>query len=363
MAEHKIRLGIIGANVHLGWAPRSHLVVVSSSPDFELAAVCTTRKETAEESARKFGARLAFHDYREMVARPDIDAVTVAVRVPSHYEPTMAALAAGKHVYTEWPLGQTTAQAVELADKARAMGVQTMVGLQSRASAGIMYMKELVEEGYVGEPVSCHMCLFRAGVLERPSHRTWQRDVSLGANTLTIAAGHSIDAMRFVLGEFDRVSAVISTQVKEWMDIRTREMLPVTSPDNVLINARMASGVVASIHVASIPYAGGGFRMELYGTEGTVVAVCDDSPQLQEVRLEGTRKGKRLEPLDVPARFIEVPEGTPLGEPFNVAQMYQRFARAIRSGRGSEPNFATAVELHRLIDKIRESADRGSALT
>ena len=98
MASEKIRLGIIGANVHLGWAPRSHLPAIVASPEFELTAVCTTRRESAEESARLFGARLAFDDYRDLLAHPEIDAVAVVLRVPSHYEPTMAALQAGKHV-------------------------------------------------------------------------------------------------------------------------------------------------------------------------------------------------------------------------------------------------------------------------
>ena len=361
MAANKIRLGIIGANVHRGWAPRSHLAAVAASAEFELTAVCTTRQETADESARKFGARLAFHDYRDLLAHPDIDAVSVVLRVPSHYEPTMAALEAGKHVYTEWPLGQTTAQATEMADKARAKRLQAMVGLQARASPAIMYLRELVAEGYLGEVVSCHTSLFREGVLQRPSDRTWQRDVSLGANTLTIAVGHSIDAMRFVMGEFGQVSALVSTQVKEWLDTGTGQMLDVTAPDNILIGGRMANGAVASVHVASIPYAGSGYRMEIYGREGTLLATSEDSPQLKEVRLAGARKGNQLQGLEVPARFTHVPEGTPRGEPFNVGQMYQRFGQAIRSGRGCEPNFDTAVELHRLIDKIRESSDHSAA--
>ena len=98
---------------------RSHLPAVVASPEFELTAVCTTRMESAEESRQKFGARLAFNDYRKMLDHPDIDAVAVSLRVPAHYEPTMDALNGGKHVYTEWPLGRTTAEAVEMADLAR----------------------------------------------------------------------------------------------------------------------------------------------------------------------------------------------------------------------------------------------------
>src|SRR3954452_1080922 len=130
-----------------------------ASPDVEMTAVCTTRPESAEEAREAYGAKLAFHDYREMVVSPEIDAVAVVIRVPSHYEPTRAALEAGKHVYTEWPLGQTTAEAEELAALAHAKGVRTAVGLQARVNPALLYMKEQIESGYVGEVLACQVTL------------------------------------------------------------------------------------------------------------------------------------------------------------------------------------------------------------
>ncbi len=359
LASGKIRLGIIGANAQLGWAPRSHLPAVVASPEFELTAVGTTRRESAEESARQFGARLAFDDYRDLVAHPDIDAVVVALRVPSHYAPTVAALNAGKHVYTEWPLGQTTAQAVEMADLARAKGVRNMAGLQARKAPALLYLKELVADGYVGETLSCHLSLVRGGSLERHSTRTWQRDNELGAHTLTIAAGHSIDALRFVVGDFSHVSAVVSTQVGEWLETDTGRRVEVTSPDNVLVSGRLKNGGVASAHVASNPWAGSGLRMEIYGREGTLAASSADSPQLGDVTLSGVQGRGALQPLEIPARFRYVLEEMPQGEPYNVGQMYYQFGEAIRSGQDCQPDFDTAVELHYLVDAIRQASDEG----
>src|SRR5215469_10264034 len=194
----KLRLGLIGASVSGTWSSRSHLPAVRSSADVELTAVCTTKAETAEAAQQAYGAQLAFDDYRKMIASPEIDAVAVVVRVPSHYAPAKAALDAGKHVYCEWPLGRTTAEAVELAALAEAKGLVTAIGLQARVNPAIMHMKAMVAAGYVGEIMAVNVTLMREGVLTRPSHRTWQRDAELGANTLTIANGHTIDAMRFV---------------------------------------------------------------------------------------------------------------------------------------------------------------------
>ena len=358
MAE-KIRLGIIGANTQKGWAPRSHLPAIVASPEFELTAVCTTRQESADESAKKYGARLAFDDYHKLLDHPDIDAVAVVLRVPSHYEPTVAALNAGKHVYTEWPLGRTTAEAVEMADLARSKGVRTLVGLQARAAPGILYAKELVDTGYVGEVMSCHVSLIREGGLQRTSDRTWQRDDSLGANTLTIACGHTIDALRFVLGDFGHVSTVVSTQAKQWFETDTQQMLDVSSPDNILVSGRLANGGVASVHIASNPWAGSGYRMEIYGREGTLTVSSEDSPQLNEVKLQGAQGSNTLEDLEIPGKFTNVLEGMPSGSPFNVGQMYYRFGESIRSGETWEPNFDTAVDLHRFIDDIRQASAQG----
>jgi predicted dehydrogenase len=209
----------------------------------------------------------------------------------------------------------------------------------------------------------------REGVLTRPSHRTWQRDATLGANTLTIANGHTIDAMRFVTGDFARLSAVVATQAKQWLDTGANTLLDVTSPDNILVSGRLNSGAVASVHIGAIPYVGSGYRMEIYGRDGTLVIAGEDSPQLSEVALQGAQKGNTLAPIAVPERFTVTAPGTPAGEAVNVGQMYTLFAQsikngaikngAIREGKGQQPGFDTAVELHRLVDAIQQASDTG----
>jgi predicted dehydrogenase len=365
----KIRLGLIGASVTGTWSSRSHLPAVRASSEVELTAVCTTKAASAEAARQAYGARLAFDDYREMVASPEIDAVAVVVRVPSHYAPAKAALEAGKHVYCEWPLGRTTAEAEELSALAEANKLVTAVGLQARVNPALMHMKELLDAGFVGEVMAVHVSVLRDGVLSRPSHRTWQRDAELGANTLTIASGHTVDAMRFVAGDLSRLSAVVATQAKQWLDTGTGTLLDVTSPDNVLLSGRLTNGAVVSVHVGAIPFAGSGYRMEIYGRDGTLTATGEDSPQLSEVFLHGAKgggatsggakDGNALAPIPVPERFTITAPGTPSGEAINVGQMYTLFARAIRDGASHQPTFETAVGLHRLVDAIRQASDNG----
>ena len=360
---NKIRLGFVGANVNSTWASQSHYPALLASPDVELTAVCTSRPESAEEARQAFGAKLAFHDFREMVSSPEIDAVAVVVRVPLHYEPTKAAIEAGKHVLTEWPLGRTTAEAEELAALARAKGVQTAVGLQSRVSPALLYVKDLIDAGYVGEVLSCHVTTMRGGGLERHSGDTWNLDASQGANTLTIANGHVIDALRMVLGDFARVACMVTTQVQQIYETDTKKFVEVTSPDNVRVSGQLKRGAAASVHVGTVPWGGSGFRMEIYGREGTLVTTGSVSSQRGEMlRVQGAQGSNELKDLTIPERFVYVPDDFPRGDPFNVGQLYALFAEAIRTGQSRLPTFDTAVELHRFIDTIKEASDTGREL-
>ena len=362
MAE-KIRLGFVGANVNSNWSVQSHYPALLASPDVEFTAVCTSRPESAEEAKQKFGAKLAFHDFREMMLSPDIDAVAVVVRVPLHYEPTKAAIEAGKHVYTEWPLGRTTAEAEELAALAKAKGVQTAVGLQSRVSPALLYIKELIDEGYVGEVLSCHVTTMRDGALERPSSRNWNLDASQGANTLTIANGHVIDALRMVVGDFARVACMVTTQISPIYETDTQKMVEPTSPDNVRVSGQLKRGAAVSVHVGAVPWAGSGFRMEIFGREGTLITTGSISSQRGEMlRVQGAKGAQELQDLTIPERFVYVPDDFPKGDPFNVGQMYALFAEAIRTGQSRLPTFDLAVDLHRFIDTIKQASDTGREL-
>ena len=360
MQEEKIRVGIIGANPDTGWGQSAHLPALLALPEFELVAVCTAHAETAAASAAKFGARLAFHDHREMVEHQDVDVVVVNVKVPLHYRLTTDALNAGKHVYCEWPLGANLAEAQELADLARRKGVRTIVGLQGRASPSVLWLKELIDQGYVGEVLACHLTQFTRD-LKRTPGRSWMADKSMGANPLTIYVGHTVDSFCLAVGEFREVSAVVSTQSPEWREIGTDRPVPVTSPDNILMSGRLTGGAVASVHIASVPYQPSGLSLQVFGTDGTLVLTSQEIMNIGACRLQGTRKDSSApEELPVPQHLTWVPEKVPQGAPLNVAQMYRRFSEAISSGQQAVPDFDTAVMRHKFLDAIELASDTGT---
>ena len=147
-----------------------------------------------------------------------------------------------------------------------------------------------------------------------------------------------------------------------WLDTGTNRLLDVTSPDNVLLSGRLANGAVASVHIGAIPFAGSGYRMEIYGRDETLVAMGEDSPQLSEVFLQRAKGDNTLVPMPVPERFKFAP-GTPLGEAINVGQMYTLFAQAICDGESRQPTFETAVDMRRMVDAIKQASDNGREVT
>jgi predicted dehydrogenase len=359
-ASNRLRVGLIGANGR--WGPRAHVPALKQLPQTELYAVCTAHADTAQAAAEKFGVTRAYSDDKGMDADSQVEAALVAVRVPAHYVLAKNALEAGKHVYCEWPLGANTKEAEALAALARKMKVHTMVGLQRRASPAYLHMSELIKNGYVGEVLSVNMMLMGSGVLTRTADRTWQRDVTLGANTLTITFGHAIDALCMVVGELAEVSAVISTRVPQWFESDTKRYVDVTSPDNIMIMGKLESGAVVNAYVGVHPYHGSGYRFEIYGKDGTLAMIGGgEAGQEAKRKVMGGRKDdKALQEIPVPDRLKWVPEAVRnVGESYDVGQMWVKFAEAIRTNVRIEPDFDFAVRRHRMLDAIVRASETG----
>src|SRR5256886_15398073 len=201
-------VGIIGVSPVRGWAATAHIPALRAVPDYEIRALSAHSAESARAAGEAFGVSAVFSDHEQLVTQPDIDVVAVTVRVPHHRELVSAALAAGKAVYCEWPLGRDVGDARAMAALAAGQGVRTAVGLQARQAPAIEFVQELLRDGYVGEVLSTTMVGLSVpgGVVGQPN--AYMLDKANGANVLTIAVGHSLDTLNYVLGEFTDLSAI-----------------------------------------------------------------------------------------------------------------------------------------------------------
>jgi predicted dehydrogenase len=363
MAE-KIRVGIVGATVTVGgsgWGANAHVPALHALQEYELKAVCTAHAETARASAEAFGAQLAFDRFDDMVGHPDVDLVVVSVRVPGHHALVTRALQAGKNVFCEWPLGANVGEAEAMASLADERSLNTAVGLQARSDPTMMYARELVEQGHLGTILAVNASHISQAITQRGEGRIWQGDRRNGANTLTIAGGHAIDALCYVLGEFEEVSTRLATTITEWHNTDTRGTMKVDSPDWISVSGRLTSGAEVSFVTATVPSNPSGTRLEIYGTEGTLV-IAGGSANSGPNRLQGARGNEALAPMEPPERFTLVPPATPAGAPRNVAQAYKRLAAALAAGEPYQPDFAHAVKRHKLIEAIERSSAEGRSV-
>jgi predicted dehydrogenase len=274
----------------------------------------------------------------------------------------MKALDAGKHVFCEWPLGRTLQEAKQMANLASSRNLRTMVGLQAQSDPAIMYARELVRDGFIGDALAVNFTSTSQAVVQRGAGRIWQGDRRNGANTLTIAAGHSIDALCYVLGEFDQLSARLATNITEWRNPDTAETMRVDSPDWISVTGLLAGGAQTSFLVTTVPANPSGTRWEIFGTAGTLVLTAGSVNQ-GPTQILGARGRDPLAPMEIPDRFRLVPSEVPSGAPFNVAQAYVRFARSLDAGERYHPDFEDAVTRHALIDAIERSDAEGRSVT
>ena len=362
----RIRVGIIGANPDRGWAAQAHIPALKSlSHDFEITALSTSRRESADTAAQRFGVPLAFDNHHDLVNSEAVDVVAVTVKVPHHLELATAALETGKAVYCEWPLGNGLKEAETLAALAKKRGVLAVAGLQARSAPSVAYVRDLIAQGYVGD-VLC-TTLIGSGMGWGPTvepYNAYLNDKQHGATMLSIAVGHAADAVCYCLGEVRELSATTTMRRKSFTIAGNGEPRPMRIEDQVAVSGLLESGAAFSIH-----YRGGVSRAtnllwEINGTEGDLqLTAAGGQAQIFEMTVHGGRgAASSLEALPVPEQYRWSPPQGP-GPSANVAQAYARFARDYREGTHLCPTFDDAVTRHRMLNAIETAAATGERQT
>src|SRR2546422_6406749 len=362
--DKRIRVGIIGANPDRGWAAEAHIPALKSlSDDFEITALSTSRRESADAARKLFAVPLAFDNHQDLVHSGAVDVVAVTVKVPYHLELATAALGAGKAVYCEWPLGNGLKEAQTLAALAKKKGVLAVAGLQARSAPSVAYVHDLIKQGYVGEVLST--TLIGSGMGWGPTverYNAYMNDKKNGATMLSIALGHAADALCYCLGEVRELSATMTLRRKSFTIAQTGESKPMTAEDQVCVTGLLEGGAAFSIHYRGGVSRGTNLLWEINGTEGDLqLTAAGGQAQIFEMTIRGGNGAQSsLEILPVPEQY----RWSQLhGPSTNVAQAYARFARDYRGGTHFCPTFDDAVTRHRMLNAIETAAATGQRQT
>ena len=354
--EKKLKLGLVGASAKGGWGPVAHIPALKGLKNVELAALCTSRAESAKAASEAFDIDRAYYDIKELVGQPDLDIISTVVKIPNHYQVVKAALDAGKHVYCEWPLGANLQETEELVNLANEKRVVTAIGLQGHRAPELLFIKRLLEEGWFGQVVCVRMTMQTKASSERDSIKAWEDEKQRKATLFSIVGGHTLYYLTHIFGAITEVAGLLTTQLKELSIKESGEIVNNDTPDQISIQGLLNSEIPFSSCISAVPHHSEGWRLEVYGTEGTIIATSAMLPQITPINLQGSKGDTDFQPLQVPEDLVKynfLPDG-PAG---NVGRNYGSMAEAILNGRKFHPNFQDALMMHRLLDTIERSSE------
>jgi predicted dehydrogenase len=321
----------------------------------ELVAICDPVATALDDAGDEAGIEARYTDYREVLARDDIDVVTIATPNSLHEPIAVAALAAGKHVLCEKPLALSLAGARRMAAAARDAGRATAVNYRYRWIPSARYLKELLESGEVGEVRQVFMNYFNAQVLDPSAPIRWRQTRAEGGGVLADIGSHLIDLALWLLGPIRRVRCDL------WTFTRERPsggygtgMATVDVDDAATCHLEFASGAVGVLNASGLCLGRTNHqRIEVYGTLGGVVYEIDRPRDAGGDRLQVCFGAAQHRTASMaPARTLPRHEATPL-DPF------LDFFLAIHDGREAGVTFDDAVRVQEVLDAAERSAAGG----
>ena len=356
-----IRVGIAGTSL---WADSMYLPALANHPDGAIVAVCGRNREKAEARAKRWNIPEVYTDYRAMIDSARLDALIVATTNDSHYPITMAALDAGLHVLCEKPLALNYAQAREMAEKATTAGVINMVPFTYRYMPTNRYVKQLIDEGYVGRPYHLNMRYYAD--YGRGDQYQWVFDSAVaGSGVIADLGAHWFHLARWFYGEIIGLSCYLDTLVNR-QEPPDGHDYPYAD-DSAVVNVRFASGAHGVLVVSTVAWEGTKFgqtqHMEFHGSAGTLYTSVDWDAQ-QEVR--GVKADQRtgLQPLPVPDALWEGARRDTVHNTYRDVfrtqnHMAREFVTAIAENKPVYPDFTEGARVQQLIDAALQSAREG----
>lgn len=358
-----LRVGIISA----AWGVQAHLPAWRSVEGALPVAICTSRQETADAAAAAHGFQKAYGDYRAMAADPDIDIIDVGTRPHLRPDMVIAALEGGKHVYAGIPFADTVVHARAMLEKQQSAGLVGIVDAYSQWTPALARMKELVDEGYLGElwGFSCrfHLQLFHAEQVNVLGY-SWFWEKKTGASVLRNLGSHGLNALVYLFGNVQRVTANLRRVLDTW-PMPDGAILKPETHDHAIMLVQLQSGAAGTVELVWSGSNGSGFTLSAHGSKGRLEVRSPHFPDAESAKLYGTQARGYADqgsvPMELPERLMRA-DGVSfarnaLASPaFPMALAMARMCAAIRGRAQAAPDFAQATHVQEIIDAAERSA-------
>lgn len=255
--NNKLGVGVIGCGAI---AEIVHLPVYKEMPQTDLKAVCDTDKDRAEEIADKFDAESWYTNYKDLLERDDIDAVSICTPNSFHREHSVAAANAGKHILLEKPMAPTLEDCDKIIEASQRAGVKLMIGVNSRFLSSARRVKKLLENDTIGKISQVRYHGGHSG-----PYSTWvavsdwfKKKSEVGGGVLIDIGAHYLDLMRWFVGDISEVSAIGGNLSGKF-----------EGEDNAIVILTFKNGVMGELDT-SWTYNDWYETAEIHGAEGTI---------------------------------------------------------------------------------------------
>ena len=373
----KLRIGLIG----YGGIGRVHAAAYRAIPfhyglpadSINIAGVATTREETARRAADEIGCDFCTGDYRDLLARDDIDAVDICTPNNSHHEIVLAAAQAGKHVYCEKPLAMNVTQAERMVGAVDAAGVKGQMTFNFRFFPAVARARQLMEDGFVGRVFSFRGRYHRSSYISREKPMSWrlQREITGGGALFDLGA-HILDLLYFVLGDFAAVNGTLETLIKQRpVAAGSAETAPVEVDDIALLHARLRDGALGTVEASRMGTgATNDLSFEIFGDKGAIRWDLGEPAWLQvydarkaDSPLGGERGFQRIEAASrYPGQ--RAPDWTMTPDFMRAhAECQYQFIRSIWDDGPTSPSLAEGLHIQRIMDAAERSSENGGWAT
>ena len=376
-----IGYGFMGAAHSVGWrqAPR----VFGLPVDVEMAVIVGRNAEAVADAAAKWGWAESETDWREVIARDDIDIVDIVTPGDSHAEIAIAALKAGKHVLCEKPLANTVEQAEEMRAAAvagAARGIRSMVGFTYRRVPAVTFLHDLIAQGAIGTVQQVRVAYRQDWLVDPEMPLAWRlQKEHAGSGALGDIGAHIVDMAQFVTGlSIDSVSGVIETIVKQRPLLASGSGLSglaavgygdVTVDDVAMFTGRLSNGALASFEATR--FATGrknALTIEVSGDKGALVFDLEDLNSLgfYDRTAQEDRQGfTKILVTEAVHPYVSAwwPAGHTLGYEHGFVHQAKDFVEAIVEGSDPQPSFEDGLSVQRVLDAVERSAHNDSAWT
>ncbi len=343
-------IGIIGT----GWGVRVQIPAFRLA-GLEIAAIAGRQAEKTAKLGAELAIPLATTDWREVVAHPDVQVVSITTPPDLHLEMVLAALEAGKHVICEKPTAMNDVEAKQMWDAARNRPeLLSIIDHELRFSPVLQLGRQMIAEGRIGAVRHVHSQVIN-GMRADPNRAwNWWSDAAQGGGLWGAIGSHQIDTIRYLTGaEVECVSGVLNTFIRQRPDGDT--VRPVTADDYYSVRMRLPQGVFVNMEGSAVGLLDEPNLLTIYGTAGTL--------RLSNHRLFHAIQGDALVEV-TPLLDIEIP--AKFASPFQQATMY--LAHAIKAYLGGDraamahaATFEDGWRVQSVLDAARVSSGRGGA--